>query len=99
MEKHFEAQIHIPFLTLHEALISGIYRDRFPAKLRDRRVLYVRGYLLLHLQPASQQPFLLPVVPLVGFKSQNKWSEGGDTAAMSYNLASDEYMASAVKCC
>lgn len=99
MEKYFEAQIQILFLNLHEAFTSGIYRNHFPAKLRIRGILSICGYLLLHLQPASQQPFLLPVVPLVGFKSQNKWAEGGDTAAMSCNLASHEYMTSAVKCC
>lgn len=99
MEKYFEAQILVPFLTLHEDLLSGIYKDHSPAKLIVRVVLYKRRCLVLHLQPASQQPLLLSVVTLGGFKSQNKWSEGRGTDFVSYNLASHEYKVSAVKCC
>ena len=60
VEKYFECQIRIPFLTLREALILGICRDHFPAKLTVRGVPYIwHGCLLLHLQSASSGgPFI-----------------------------------------
>lgn len=62
MEKYFEAQMHIPFLTLHEDLVSGIYRDHFSTKLSQGCPL--RTICMSTLASAiCIATLLLPVVP------------------------------------